>query len=96
MPISGVFRPPVDGTYLLTVYARSRGNDGIMRIKNGDSGLLCKTWIADEEGEISSCTAIAELRTTNTVRVTGDNANPAELDSGYAGFAGHLIQTDHS
>ncbi len=80
--------------YLLTVYARSQGNDGMMRIKKGDY-TLCKTWIMGELGEMSTCTAIARLYTTNSVRVTGDNENPAELDAGYAGFAGHLIPTDH-
>ena len=87
---TGVFDPPVDGVYLLTAYADSASpQDGPVYIKNNDE-VLCQFYIAaDTFG--AGCTAIAELAVGDPVRVTGDSANPAEIQAPWSGFAGHVI-----
>ncbi len=92
---SGVFSPPAQGTYLLTVYARSAGSDGNMYIKRGDD-VLCNAWIRVEQGATGTCTAIVELLTTDSVRVTGNNSNEATIASPWSGFAGHLVEATES
>ena len=44
--VTGVFEPPMDGVYFLTVYATTNGQNGPMYIKNNDD-ILCTTFITD-------------------------------------------------
>ena len=88
-----MFRPPVNGVYLLTFYGLVTGNEGgNIFIKQNDN-FLCKAWLRyDLEHSTSTCTAIAELTTDDSVRVTGDNAYPSALrGDSFSGFAGFLI-----
>ena len=61
---AGFFVPPVDGVYLLSVYAgRTDAEGGPMYMKNNDA-MLCEAFItADSNAEIVTCTAIAQLST---------------------------------
>ena len=60
-------------------------------MKNNDA-ILCKGFVTPEGGsETGTCSAIAELAVGDSVRVTGDNSNPAIIIAGYSGFAGHII-----
>ena len=89
---TGVFEPPIDGTYELTVYAvTTRDQNGPMYIRNNDD-ILCTAFITWENNyETGMCTAIVQLAVGDSVRVTGDSANPAAILSGYSGFTGHII-----
>ena len=88
---TGVFNPPIAGVYLLTVYAMSNIDYGIMYIKNGDV-VLCSTLIAQTDPEeVATCTAIAQLAVGDSVRVTGNSGNTATIRGSYSGFAGHII-----
>ena len=89
----GVFRPPVDGVYVLTFYGLMAGTDsGSIYIKQEDN-VLCQGWFqGNEESSTSTCTAIAELTEGDSVRVTGSSANPTSLRGGLqSGFAGFLL-----
>ncbi len=68
---------------------------GSMYIKRGDD-ILCTAWIRNEAGPTGTCTAIVELLTTDSVRVTGNNGDEATIESPWAGFAGHLIEATGS
>ena len=88
----GVFRPPADGIYLLTFYGLVQGIDGgNVYIKRNDD-VLCSGWLrSDQQYDSTSCTAIAQLTTFDSVRVTGSNGDPADLrGNSYSGFAGVL------
>ncbi len=81
------------------MYAMSDGNPGnkmISRVDNaGNDVILCTAWVTDVAMETTSCTAIAELSTTDSVRVTGDSHGPygsARIRGGYSGFSGHLVE----
>ena len=89
----GVFSPPISGTYLLTVYTRNNGKNGYIQIKSDDA-LLCRALVGDDGygAKLISCTAVASLNTSNSVRVTGQTSDPADIEE--AGFAGHLIEAD--
>ena len=88
-----MFRPPVDGVYLLTVYGLVQGsNGGNVYIKRNDDSL-CKGWLDEgNNADTSTCTAVAELTEGDSVRVTGDSADPSTLrGNSFSGFAGVLI-----
>ena len=62
-----------------------------MYIKNNDV-VLCQAYIPQGgEGEMGTCTAIAQLVTGDSVRVTGDSGNPAQIQGSWSGFTGHII-----
>ena len=92
MAISGVFEPPVDGVYLLGVYAISAQiTNGHLFIKNNDNEL-CRAFVTGGYGpQTSTCSAIAELAVGDSVRVTGDGSDPAVIKAGTSGFFGHII-----
>ena len=86
-----MFEPPFDGTYILTVYATASSQNGPMFIKKNDD-VLCSTFISENNGYNSAtCTTIAQLAIADSVRVTGDSADPALIQAEYSGFAGHII-----
>ena len=90
---SGVFRPPVNGVYQLTFYGLVPGTDGgTVYIKRNDE-FLCAGWLEnDQVQDTSMCTAVAELTTGDSVRVTGHSADPSALrGASYSGFNGFLI-----
>ena len=89
----GVFRPPVDGVYLLTFYGLVQGSDGgNVWIKRNDD-IICRGFLREnEQFDTATCTAIAQLTTNDSVRVTGNSDNPADLRGGnQSEFAGFLI-----
>ena len=86
---SGVFQPPANGVYLLTFYGLLAGTDGGDVYIKQDDNVLCQGWF--EENDTSTCTAIAELTTDDSVRVTGNSDNPSTLRNIVSGFAGYLI-----
>ena len=90
--IPGVFEPPLDGVYVLTVYAvTTRANSGPMYIKNNDD-ILCHAHITvDGEEDTGTCTTIVELTTGDSVRVTGDSSDSAAIQDDKSGFVGHYI-----
>ena len=90
--IVGVFEPPLDGVYVLTVYAVTTGvNAGLVYIKNNDN-ILCQAHITQDNGQATgTCTAIVELTTDDSVRVTGGSSDPATIQVGKSGFVGHYI-----
>ena len=89
--LSGVFEPPVDGVYLLTVYAiTDQVKNGPMYIRSNDD-VLCQAHVTETDFSAATCTAIAELTTADSVRVTGDSSNPADIRASDAGFVGHII-----
>ena len=88
-----MFRPLADGVYLLTFYGLVQGTDGgTVFIKRNDD-RLCKAWLDhDNSIDIGTCTAIAELTTSDSVQVTGDSSEPSTLRGNlYSGFTGFLI-----
>ena len=88
-----MFRPPVDGVYLLTFYGLVQGTDGGgVWIKRNDD-VLCTAWLDnDNVSDTATCTAIAELTTGDSVRVTGNSDDPSALRGDtHSGFAGFLI-----
>ena len=87
---SGVFRPPVDGVYQLTFYGLVATNDGgHVYIKQNDK-ILCRGYLRPEQYDTATCTAIAELTESDSVRVTRDSDDPADLrgvtETGFTGF----------
>ena len=84
--IPGVFEPPLDGFYILTVYAVTTAtNSGPMYIKRNDD-ILCQARITYYgQADTGTCTAIVELR------VTGDSSNPATISGSESGFVGHYV-----
>ena len=87
----GVFNPPVDGTYLLTVYAITVGTDGgPMYIKKNDA-VLCSAWVVEANAYTATCSAVTQLAVGDSVRVTGSSSNPATIQAPYCGFVGHII-----
>ena len=90
--VSGVFRPPVDGVYQLTFYGlvAIAGGGGVYIKRNDD--LLCQGYLRPEQYDTSTCTAIAELTTDDSVRVTGSSGDPTVLRGGLqSGFTGFHI-----
>ena len=87
-----MFKPPLDGVYVLTIYAVTTiANSGNMHIKNNDD-VLCTTRItASGQEDTGTCTAIVELTIDDSVRVTGDNSDPAAIQADKSGFVGHYI-----
>ena len=87
-----MFEPPLDGVYVLTVYAATTtANAGPMYIKNNDD-ILCQAQITQNgKSDTGTCTAIAELNTGDSVRVTGDRTDPAIINALNSGFVGHYI-----
>ncbi len=53
--IAGIFRPPVNGRYLFTVYAVSYGDNGRMHLRKGSTSL-CRAWLESTDYS-ASCTA---------------------------------------
>ena len=92
LSIPVVFEPPLDGVYVLTVYAATATtNSGPMYIKNNDD-ILCQTNITqDGKFDTGTCTAIVELTTDDSVRVTGATSDPAVIEGNHSGFVGHYI-----
>ena len=87
----GIFEPPVDGVYIITAYAVTWGyDDGPMYIKN-NGDVLCQAHVYPSEGIAFSCSAIVQLVIGDSVRVTGDNANPGAIQAIWSGFVGHII-----
>ena len=95
LSISGVFEPPLNGVYLLTVYAVTiKANSGPMYIKNNDD-ILCRAQITEGgEFDTGTCTAIVELSLGDSVRVTGLSSDPAIIREGQSGFVGHYVGSD--
>ena len=87
----GVFRPPVDGVYALTVYGLLAGSDpGDVDIQKNDV-TLCHGHLF-EHHFTATCTAIGELTTDDSVRVTGRSSNTSALrGASVSGFTGFLI-----
>ena len=92
LSISGVFQPPLNGVYVLTVYAvTTTANAGPMYIKKNDD-ILCRAQITEGGAQdTGTCTAIVELTIDDSVRVTGDSSDPAEIQVDKSGFVGHYI-----
>ena len=89
----GVFRPLVDGVYQLTFYGLvATGDGGSVYIKQNDD-ILCQGWLRNQVSvDTATCTAIAELIEGDSVRVTGNSDNPADLRGALqSGFTGFLI-----
>ena len=63
-------------------------NGGNAYIKQNEN-ILCAGWFNDNNGETATCTAVVELTEADSVRVTGNIDNPADLRGAYSsGFAG--------
>ena len=91
-----MFEPPIDGVYLLTVYAiATPDQDGPVIIKNNDVEL-CRTWVAATSIETGTCSAVAQLAVGDSVRVTGDSSFAATIEAVYSGFVGHIISDNLS
>ena len=90
---TGVFEPPVDGVYVLTIYGRSTHTaNGPMYLRNNDD-ILCTTWITEGSnlGTTGTCTAVVELVVGDSVRVTGSSDDPGIIAGDQSGFAGFII-----
>ena len=88
-----VFRPPVDGVYQLTVYNLVATTDGGSIFIRQNDDVLCQGWLRNEaSAHTATCTAVAELIEGDSVRVTGNGDNPADLRGDLqSGFTGFLI-----
>ena len=78
--------------YVLTVYGVPlHTQSGPIFIKNNDQ-VLCQGFITTGTGyEAGTCTAVAQLAIGDSVRVTGDSADPATIQDAFSGFTGHII-----
>ena len=87
-----MFQPPLNGVYVLTVYAvTTTANGGKMYIKNNDD-ILCQGHVTPGASwDTGTCTAIVQLTVGDSVRVTGDSSNLAEIFRTMSGFVGHYI-----
>ena len=78
---------------MLTFYGLVQGsNGGTIYIKRNDD-TMCQGYLqSGQHFDTSTCTAIAELKEGDSVRVTGTSGDPADLTgASYSGFAGFLI-----
>ena len=93
--LPGVFSPPLNGTYLLSLYGggvSANPNYGGMVIRRNNE-ILCETWVGEVDGKIGKCMTIVELSVTDSVKVTGTSDN-ARIHGNKSGFSGHLIQAN--
>ena len=94
--ISNIFQ--VCSSLLLTVFTSWQSTVSQRMMISGvfSSSRMITTCVTafldDDSGSTGACTAIAELTTGDSVRVTGDSANPTVLRGDrYSGFTGFLI-----
>ena len=87
-----MFEPPLNGVYVLTVYAAATNQaNGPMYIKKNDD-ILCYAYITQGgQADTGTCTAIVQMTLGDSVRVTGDSSNPAIVSGSRSGFVGHYI-----
>ena len=88
----GAFQPPADSAYALMFYGLIAGtNSGNIYIKQNDH-VLCRGYLCPEQYDTAICTAIVDLATGNSVRVTRSSGNPSILRGDlYSGFNSFLI-----
>ena len=73
----------MDGVYQLTLYGLVVGTDGGNVYIKWNDNVLCQGWLRNgESDDTSTCTAIAELTEGDSVRVTGNSGDPADLRGG--------------
>ena len=53
---SGIFRPPVNGSYVFTWYSLCHENKGYSYMWKNDE-ILCGLWIEDTKKDVGACTA---------------------------------------
>ncbi len=53
----GMFRPPVNGVYVFTVYALARTDKGYVHLRK-DNEILCGIWMQDNNNDNAACTAV--------------------------------------
>ena len=88
---TGVFNPPIDGVYLLTVYTLgpSAGN-GPVFMKNNDD-ILCSTWVVPIGDSTGTYSVVAQLTVGNSVRVTDNSELSTDIQASYSGFVDHIF-----
>ena len=90
--VSGVFRPPVNGVYSLTVYGIVANDDGGNIMIKKDDTMVCSAWLQyNTIHSTAMCTATAQLVEGDSVKVTGTSSDPSVLDAPNSGFVGFLI-----
>ena len=78
---------------MFDTHAIARNDFGFFRIKKNDD-VICDSWVDDDYGDATSCTTVTHLDLGDKVKVTGDNANPAEINGDRKSFSGILIYPD--
>ena len=57
------------------------------------SDLFPQGYLDGTDHDTATCSAIAELTTNDSVRVTGESAEPAGMRAADSGFLGHIIES---
>ena len=57
------------------------------------SDLFPQGYLDGTRHDTATCSAIAELTTDDSVRVTGETADPAGMRAADSGFLGHIIES---
>ena len=78
---------------MFSTHVLSRNDYGYFRLKKNDD-VICATWVSNEYGDVSACTAVTHLELGDKVKVTGDNRDMANVYSDRVGFSGILIHVD--
>ena len=94
-PIAGVFTATVAGTYTFSTHARTAAsNFGNLHLKKNDL-VICNLWVTETFGLNGlSCSTVTHLDIGDKVKVTGNDANTADISTNFSGFSGILLYAD--
>ncbi len=58
--VSGIFYPPVKGTYAFTLYVLSGNDKGwvYLRKNDNDNDILCRVWVHENTNEATACSSV--------------------------------------
>ena len=95
--LAGIFQPPVDGQYYLTLNIVTEHEHSATADLMQDNQVLCKTHSTDYGGWTgSSCSVLVYLETFDSVFVTRDPSRAGDdgpLKASYTGFTGFFVSS---